>query len=126
VDSTAIYRVLLNLGTNAVDACPDDTGRVTVRSRRVDEEWFTLEVQDTGCGISPEHRERLFTEFFSTKGAKGTGLGLPVTAKIVREHGGRIEVESEVGEGTRFVVWLPIAGDEPRQKQRRKEEDHGG
>ena len=110
VDPTAIYRVLLNLGTNAVEACTEGEGRVWLRSRRAEAGWFALEVEDTGCGIAAEHRERLFAEFFSTKGAKGTGLGLAVTEKVAREHGGRIDVTSEVGQGTRFVVSLPIAG----------------
>ena len=125
VDPTGIYRVLLNLGTNAAEACPPDTGRVCLRTRRAASGWCTLEVEDNGSGIAPEHRGKVFTEFFSTKGAKGTGLGLPVAGKIVREHGGRIEVTSELGKGTRFVVWLPSGAAEAETHTEAKEGEDG-
>jgi len=64
-------------------------------------------VADDGGGMSPEVKEALFTQFFSTKGSAGTGLGLLVTKKIVEEHGGQIAVESEQGQGTTFTVMLP-------------------
>jgi signal transduction histidine kinase len=110
IDPTGIYRVLLNLSTNAVEACAANTGRVQVRSRQDAEGWFTLEVEDNGGGIAPEDQGKLFTEFFSTKGAKGTGLGLAVAGKVVREHGGRIDVFSQPGKGTRFIIRLPVGG----------------
>jgi signal transduction histidine kinase len=66
-----------------------------------------IRVADTGCGMSPETVTKLFTAFFSTKGSKGTGLGLPVTQKIIEEHGGRIDVESTEGQGTTFTICLP-------------------
>jgi len=69
-----------------------------------------FEVEDTGCGMEPEIRDKVFNSFFTTKGLGGTGLGLLVTKKIVREHGGRIEVESEPGEGSRFRLELPRDG----------------
>lgn len=124
VDPTGIYRVLLNLGTNAVDACTENSGRVCVRSQQAGDGWLTIEVEDNGCGIAPEHRARLFAEFFSTKGAKGTGLGLPVAGKIVKEHGGRIDVDSAAQGGARFAVWLPVGGEEARTQHRRREEAH--
>ena len=68
-------------------------------------------MQDTGCGISEENKRRIFDVFFSTKGTKGTGLGLAVTRKIIQEHGGTLEVASEVGEGTSFTVSLPCLMD---------------
>jgi len=110
VDRTAVYRALLNLGTNAVEACVEREGTVVLRGRPAEEGWFVLAVEDNGSGIAPEHRDRLFTEFFSTKGSKGTGLGLGVVAKIVGEHGGRVEVASELGKGTTFTLHLPVAG----------------
>jgi len=126
VDPTGIYRVLLNLATNAVEACPNDTGCVWLRSRRAERGWFRLEVEDNGSGIAPEHRASLFTAFFSTKGAKGTGLGLPVAAKVAREHGGRIDVDSEVGRGTCFTVWLPVAGKSGGEAPRPSVDEHPG
>ena len=110
VDPTAVYRVLLNLGTNAIDACEKDVGRVALGTRVSEEGWFAIVVEDNGCGIPSEHRGRLFKEFFSTKGSKGTGLGLAVSGKIVSEHGGQINVTSEEGGGTRFEILLPIKG----------------
>jgi two-component system NtrC family sensor kinase len=68
-------------------------------------------VQDSGCGISTEEMAHVFEPFFSTKGTHGTGLGLAVSWGIVESHGGRIEVESTVGEGSRFTVRLPMVAD---------------
>jgi signal transduction histidine kinase len=103
-----VNQVFLNLLVNAVQACREG-GRITVRSR-VEAAEVAVEVEDTGCGIAPEHRRRLFEPFFTTKPlGEGTGLGLSLSYGIVREHGGRIEVESEVGRGTLFRVRLPVS-----------------
>ena len=67
----------------------------------------TRSVSDNGTGMSAEVKEKLFTSFYSTKGQRGTGLGMLVTHKLVEEHGGRIEVETELGQGTTVSVWLP-------------------
>ncbi|MBI9082234.1 MAG: response regulator [Desulfobacterales bacterium] len=112
MDPQTIYRSLLNLVSNAVDACLFDTDApkvhaVTVRTRREPGGGITFEVTDNGCGMTPETREKLFSSFFSTKGAKGTGLGLLVTRKLVEEHKGSIKVESEEGKGTTFTLRLP-------------------
>jgi signal transduction histidine kinase len=71
-------------------------------------DYCAIEVQDTGSGISAEHKEQIFDPFFTTKNT-GVGLGLFITHQIIREHGGSITVESEVGKGTRFVIHLPVA-----------------
>jgi signal transduction histidine kinase len=102
----------MNLVGNAVDACGDacgqEGGRVRVSTGWTEEAGrFVIRIQDNGCGISDEHKQNLFQAFFSTKGSKGTGLGLPVTHKIITEHGGRIDVESELGNGTTFLIVLP-------------------
>ena len=68
-----------------------------------------LRVEDTGSGISPEHLPHIFEPFFSSKGNRGTGLGLAVTWGIIEGHEGIIEVQSELGRGTRFAVQLPLA-----------------
>jgi signal transduction histidine kinase len=73
-------------------------------------EWLLLAVADNGTGIAPEKMRELFRPFVSTKGASGTGLGLAVSRKIVREHGGEILVDSEVGKGSTFTIRLPLRG----------------
>lgn len=106
VDQREIYRVLLNLLVNAMEAC-EQTGGVIRLSCASDSEGCTVRIQDTGCGIPPEILPRLSRAFVSSKGSSGTGLGLACSYKIVREHGGEIEVESEVGKGTTFTIFLP-------------------
>ncbi|MBV9950115.1 MAG: hybrid sensor histidine kinase/response regulator, partial [Myxococcales bacterium] len=105
-----LSQVLLNLILNAAQSISPgayDANEVAVRIRQVDQN-VVVEVADTGCGIAPEHRERLFTPFFTTKPVgQGTGLGLSICAKIVRSLGGTIEVESEPGRGTVMRVVLP-------------------
>ena len=108
IDPNGIKRCLLNLITNAVDACKDRSGAVTVETWGPGQDGLVhVRIKDTGCGMSKETRAKLFTVFFSTKGSKGTGLGLPVTKKIVEEHGGIIEVQSGEREGTVFTIALP-------------------
>jgi signal transduction histidine kinase len=109
VDPTHFYRCLLNLVSNAVDAC-ETGGHVRVRLYRGDGRGrVTVSISDDGQGISKEDSRRLFTEFFTTKGGRGTGLGLPVTRKLVGEMGGRIMFHSVLGRGTRFVFAVPIS-----------------
>ena len=110
LDPKGIRRCALNLVMNAIDACEGHDGAVTVRTKApADDGLACILIRDTGCGMSPDTVGRLFTAFFSTKGSKGTGLGLPVTRKIVEEHGGRIDVDSEKGRGTTFTICLPVS-----------------
>lgn len=104
-DRQLIERVLYNLILNAAQASPPQ-GTVTVKTRQVGD---TVEVSviDRGCGIAPKDRESIFNPFFTTK-SSGVGLGLAIVSKIVDEHGGQIEVESEPGAGSVFRVFLPI------------------
>ena len=104
-DSDQLQQVLLNLIQNAVQATPAG-GRVAVRVRP-SAIGHTIEIEDTGAGIAPEHLPRIFDPFFTTR-AKGTGLGLFVAHAIVQRHQGSIEVESQPGVGTRFQVLLPL------------------
>jgi len=111
LDPEGIHNVLLNLMSNAIDACIFDTDKrkkwwVKVRTT-LNGETIIFEVSDNGCGMDEEVKRKLFTSFFSTKGGKGTGLGLLVTQKIVKEHGGTIEVKSKQGEGSTFTVKIP-------------------
>jgi signal transduction histidine kinase len=107
LDSTGILRCLVNLIGNGIDACSEKGGYVAVESRLDSDDYFELEVSDTGCGMDQDTLKVLFTKFFSTKGSKGTGLGLPVVHKIVKEHQGSITVKSEPGQGTTFSMRLP-------------------
>ena len=102
-DPEQLEQVLLNLLGNAVEATEEGELRVATQ---LAEEGVEIVVQDTGAGIPPEHIERIFDLYFTTK-PEGTGLGLSMVHRIVSEHGGRIEVQSKVGEGTQFVVLLP-------------------
>jgi two-component system sensor histidine kinase AtoS len=86
-------------------------GSITVSTAPCDEEDFVrVSVGDTGCGIPPENLPHLFDPFYSTR-PKGTGLGLAIAHEIVQAHGGRIEVESQVGKGTTFHIFLRTKGE---------------
>lgn len=114
VDRNQIKQVVINLINNALYAMPDG-GRIMVETAeklRYGRPWLTLSVRDSGVGIPPENLERIFEPFFTTRGDRGgTGLGLSVTYGIITDHGGMIEVESQLRVGSVFVVWLPL--DEP-------------
>jgi signal transduction histidine kinase len=110
-DPAQLRQVILNLALNARDAMPHG-GRITVSTRRCalhgDHPAIMLSVEDTGCGMDEVTRARLFEPFFTTKKpGQGTGLGLATVQRIVKEAGGRIEVTTELGHGTRVDVLLP-------------------
>jgi signal transduction histidine kinase len=123
IDPEGLHQVLMNLLSNAIDALqpsepgelkedgtssPGPTGLIRVTCRYDAEGKRTiLTVEDNGRGIDPNVRRHLFELFHSTKGNRGTGLGLPVAKKVVEEHGGTIDVESEAGRGTTFRITLP-------------------
>jgi len=105
-DKRSIQRVLVNLGTDAVDACRFDPDRgknfvvamsLGLKGRAEGEERIVIEVSDNGCGMDEEIKEKIFSRFFSTKGGQGTGLGLLLSKKIVEEHGGPISFDSMLG-----------------------------
>lgn len=110
-DPQAIRAMLLNLLENSLDACRMDKEKrehgLRLEIRRA-APWMVIEVEDNGLGMDRETREKLFSLFFSSKGIKGTGLGLFISNKIVDKHGGDIAVDSEPGRGTRFTVRLPL------------------
>jgi PAS domain S-box-containing protein len=112
MDPHTIHEVLLNLLSNAVDAClfDDDMSKnwqVSLKTAQEQDNIIMFEVTDNGVGMDEEVLHNLFTSFFSTKGHRGTGLGLMVTRKLVDEHGGNIKVTSQRGKGTTFTVRLP-------------------
>jgi hypothetical protein len=107
-DAATLHQVLMNLLTNAREAMPGG-GRVRLQTGRAERAgWIELVVTDSGGGIPAEELSKIFDPFFTTK-ATGTGLGLSVTYGIVQDHGGTIDVSSEPGAGTTFVVSFPAA-----------------
>jgi len=136
VDSTHVQQVLLNLVVNARDAMPQG-GRLRLQTKRIASEVFRgpsrtrvhshpyacLSVSDTGTGIAPDALPRIFEPFFTTKEAgRGTGLGLAIVQEIVHSYGGWIEVESELGRGTSFHVFWPIAEESSTDAKAEEEE----
>jgi signal transduction histidine kinase len=108
--STQLQQVIVNLGNNALDAMGNG-GELVIRSRCSGTGEVYVEVQDTGPGIPEAIRTRIFDPFFTTKEVgKGTGLGLSLAFEIVQQHGGTIDVESELGRGTTMRVRLPLGG----------------
>ena len=103
-DTGQIHQVLLNLLLNGVQAC-DHGGKVSLLVGHADD-FAELVVVDTGKGIPPEILSNIFRPFFTTKG-NGTGLGLSLARRMVENHGGRLEVDSWMGKGSRFTVTLP-------------------
>jgi two-component system, NtrC family, sensor kinase len=111
VDRNQIKQVILNLVHNALHSMPAG-GKlwvVTAKHRRDKRDYLTVKVRDSGTGIPPENIDRVFEPFFTTRSKEGgTGLGLSVSYGIIADHGGSIEVESKVGSGSTFTVWLPV------------------
>jgi signal transduction histidine kinase len=110
LDREAMQDAVLNLLTNALDATDTEGGGEIALATRLDlsRRAVCLTVEDNGCGIPDDARSKLFNLFFTTKGRKGTGIGLAVTRKIVLEHGGTIDYETELGHGTKFTITLPL------------------
>ncbi|MCK5205645.1 MAG: GHKL domain-containing protein, partial [Desulfobacterales bacterium] len=112
VEIAGVRRVLNNLIWNAMEACINDKQKknhfVSVKTDFYDDDHFMFEITDNGIGMDQATRQKIFDEFFSTKGSGGTGLGLAVVDKIVSMHGGKIEVTSTQGKGTKLTVIFKI------------------
>lgn len=116
-DPDQLTQVLVNLLVNACQATPSG-GRIAIttgvqgKAQREEEGEAAqafVRIEDTGCGIAEEHLPHIFQPFYTTKGKDGTGLGLAISSRIVRDHHGAIDVESEVGRGSVFLISLPVA-----------------
>jgi two-component system NtrC family sensor kinase len=127
IDADQIKQVIMNMVVNAQHAV-EEKGNITVRTRRAldprvsaaeAKPMVAISIIDTGCGISERNLKRIFDPFFTSKDVgRGTGLGLSVSHGIVEAHGGLIEVESKVGEGSTFRVFLPLTPP-PAESQRK-------
>jgi two-component system NtrC family sensor kinase len=106
VDPNQIEQVFVNMLLNASQAMSTG-GTLHIRTGTADNVLASVEISDTGCGIPEESLGRIFDPFYTTK-SRGTGLGLSVSYGIIENHGGKIEVKSEVGVGTTFIVLLPL------------------
>jgi signal transduction histidine kinase len=108
LDRTAIFGAILDLVTNAIDACAEsESGNLVSLTSGATANAMVITVADNGVGMSEEVRSNLFQRFFSTKAGQGTGLGLSVVKKVVEEHGGTVEVQSELGQGSAFCLQFP-------------------
>lgn len=117
-DPEGIHRCLLNLVSNAIDACTDTAfskkpANVILRSLNTEGWAVEYQIVDNGCGMDKKTVAKIFQGFFSTKGTRGTGLGLMITKKIITEHGGDIHLESEKEKGTTFFIRLPERSQPP-------------
>lgn len=123
-DPEGIYRCLLTIVSNALDSFKSTSlmtengdpieraeieKRVVIESRKIDGWAVEYRISDTGAGMTEKVRDKVFQSFFSTKGAEGTGIGLMMTQKIIKQHRGSIEVISELGKGATFIIRLPNA-----------------
>lgn len=112
-DTNHLQQCILNLIFNAIESMPEG-GNLEIRSCcDANQENFQIDIKDTGCGISTENREHIFDPFFTTKPeGEGTGLGLSIVYGIVKNHGGKVDVKSTTGEGTRFRLTFPVKSEE--------------
>lgn len=116
ISRSELQQVVVNLLTNAIHAMPEG-GTLTLGTRDWEGQGATLHVRDTGHGIREEDLPNLFNPFFTTKKQMGTGLGLSISYALVERYGGRITVESAVGQGAEFIVWLREDGAAPAQAE---------
>lgn len=123
-ERTALEQVLINLVLNARDAVSNGNGKIRIAAATLADNprCVTLTVTDNGCGIAPEALPRVFDLLYTTK-ADGSGLGLWLSRRAIRDHGGTLEVSSELGRGTTFVATLPAASEPGAEKPRLTEED---
>lgn len=117
VDQNQIQQVILNLVINAKDAM-NKVGTIRLATgAEADGKMTSLSISDTGCGIAPDKLKVIFEPFYTSKGAEGNGLGLPVVLSIIEQHGGEVKVESEPGKGSTFRVRLPRAEAAPVEEK---------
>ena len=110
IDAGFVHSALINIIENAVDACIKDKSKIShkiIFGVNHDKDHIIFDVIDNGIGMDKETKEKIFTLFFSSKGSKGTGLGLFISNNIIKQHGGEIKIRSTLGEGTKFNIKIP-------------------
>ncbi len=127
IDPITLHRSLLNLINNAMDACLEDTDtaknfQISIKTYLKSNQQFCVEIKDNGMGMTEGTQKKLFTAFFSTKGGRGTGIGLLLTKKLIEEHKGTINVKTNLGKGTTFTIELPYNKTETKLKELTKED----
>lgn len=111
-DSIQIFRAIQNIVTNAVQALTGPGGIIRL-SCRIDGDQVEVCVEDNGCGIAPENAEKIFEPYFTTKATtKGLGLGMYITRSVIEDHGGTIRIESQLRQGTRMIIRLPLSAED--------------
>ncbi|MBF0487379.1 MAG: hypothetical protein HQK98_04395 [Nitrospirae bacterium] len=128
-DYKAVHTALMNLICNAVDTCRDkvynsgSSGKVAINTYLDADGYVCIDVEDNGCGIGQDDMKNIFKLFYTTKHSKGNGLGLSITKKIIEEHGGRLDIDSELDRGTKFTIALP---QRQQLNNNEKKENHNG
>ena len=117
--------MFINVLLNASQSMPGG-GEIHIMTYTEKDEYACLKITDTGAGISEENLEKVFDPFFTTKSDKGMGLGLSVSYGIIERHGGKIEVQSKVNEGTTFTIKLPLSHTGQRDSRRKQPARLGG
>jgi signal transduction histidine kinase len=112
-DPRLIYRCLVNLIINAFDACFPKGGTVTVSTARTEKDEVMIAISDTGSGMDDRTKAEIFKLFKTSKRGRGFGIGLPTVVNLVKKHNGRLEVESELGKGSTFTIYIPASGAHP-------------
>ncbi|SDT86389.1 hybrid sensor histidine kinase/response regulator [Desulfobacula phenolica] len=112
VDAAWMEAALVNFLENAVDACVFDRDKkehcIQFHVGKTSDEFIVFTISDNGIGMDTETKNKMFTLFFTSKGSQGTGLGLFIANRVIKYHGGTVEVESEQGRGTKFIILLPL------------------
>jgi signal transduction histidine kinase len=106
--ASTIEGAIINLLLNAADAVRErGQGRILLKAEETSKDWVTITVEDTGTGIPPDTLRRVYEPYFTTKSQGGTGLGLSIVRNTIEVHGGRIELDSQLGKGTRIMLHFP-------------------
>ncbi|MCP4703721.1 MAG: PAS domain S-box protein [candidate division Zixibacteria bacterium] len=131
-DARMIHSVIMDIVSNALDACVwknydnNEKPRVSMSVNPTDDnDQFIIEIKDNGCGMTNEVKANIFTPFFSTKSRAGTGLGLSISARMIGVHGGKIEVESKLNQGSLFKIILPLSGPDKNKEKSNAKKSYG-